>query len=263
MYNTEAVDAGRYQTIGQLIGASILINGRGPECFHPAFIRALFGVKQPSLIEEINDGLIKEGLNLIDQGKYDVLYERDINPIGKDATELKRLFLLDALVYSKSSAIQQLKKGISSICPNLLHEENFQEMKKLFAYSVVEYTFEQIVSEIIYPQTKNGSIEQGSNLGNEIRCAIADFEMILLNIGQKNVFITPDVPMKYTDLLFFITASDRLPSWGLSSKIEVDFSSNTTFPNSHTCGFLFHLPLKVVESQIVNAVAHGVGFGFV
>eukprot|EP00111_Clytia_hemisphaerica_P000303 TCONS_00000779-protein len=258
---TEAILDGWYHIIGQLIGASILINGRGPECFHDSLVRALFDIEQPLLIEPIDDASIKNQISHINQGNYDTLYDYEINPSGKEKEELIRLYMIAVLVVSKSSAIEQLKGGICSISKNLLLKSNLQEMKNFLVYSPVQYSFEQFISQIEYPQNKIGAVEVGSNLENEVRRGVADFELILLNIGQGKVFLEPGTALRYTDLLYFITGCDRIPSWGLPKKIEVDFDPTTTLPHTHTCGSLLHLPFRVTESQMVVAINFGGGFG--
>jgi len=54
--STEALLEKRYCKLGQIVALSILYNGRGPECFHPAIVRSLYGIDQPDKIEPYPDG---------------------------------------------------------------------------------------------------------------------------------------------------------------------------------------------------------------
>ena len=58
----EAILADKYYKLGQITVLSILTTGRGPECLHPAIVRAIFQVKQPEVIENIEDAFITHDL---------------------------------------------------------------------------------------------------------------------------------------------------------------------------------------------------------
>ena len=69
----------QFYKLGQLSAYSILLLGRGPECFHPAIVRALFRREQPLLFKEIEDGFIKNNLNEICIGNFDRLMDLNIS----------------------------------------------------------------------------------------------------------------------------------------------------------------------------------------
>ena len=68
----------QFYKLGQLSAYSILLLGRGPECFHPAIVRALFRREQPLLFKEI-DGFIKNNLNEICICNFDRLMDLNIS----------------------------------------------------------------------------------------------------------------------------------------------------------------------------------------
>jgi len=113
--NSEALLANQYYKVGQLIALSILILGRGPECFHPIIVREMYGIDQPKVIESIDDGFINQSIREIYAENYDCLLDLNIYPRGKSKDELIRLFLISKLLHSKSGAIEQVKRGIKSV----------------------------------------------------------------------------------------------------------------------------------------------------
>ena len=91
--------------MGQLSAYSILLLGRGTECFHPVVVRALFRQEQPLSLEELEDGFIKNNLNEIRIGNFDCLMDLNINFYGKTQEELLSLYLLSSIVHIKYHAI--------------------------------------------------------------------------------------------------------------------------------------------------------------
>ena len=101
----ESILEQNYFKLGQLVGVSVLTFGRGPGCLHPALVRAMFDIKQPEVIEDVDDGVIKNDLDNIDSQKYDCLFDLNIVPYGKSKEELKRSYLLSIVVMQKYAAI--------------------------------------------------------------------------------------------------------------------------------------------------------------
>lgn len=256
----------RFYKLGQITGLSILITGRGPECLHPAVVRAIFDVDQPQEIEPIEDGLINERIDEIKNGLYEALYEQNINPSNKTTNELIRLFLISAIVNSHFFAIHKFRSGIISISPNILDCSNFESNKKCLEYSTaVEYTFEEMISLFIYPQTTNLDADEAtSNFMDRIRIAISEFELFLLDVGHGNVIIEDETLLTFHDILLLLTGCDRIPPSGLEKKIEVFFADDISYPKISTCGLIFTLPIqtKNFQTMMVNSVKFGgVGFG--
>ena len=92
--NAEAVLADKYYKLGQITALSILTIGRGPECLHSAVVQAMFQVKQPEVIENIEDAFITHDLEEISRGNYDPLFDANINTIGASVADLQQTFVL-------------------------------------------------------------------------------------------------------------------------------------------------------------------------
>ena len=124
--NAEAVLADKYYKLGQITALSILTIGRGPECLHPAIARAMFQLKQPEVIENIEDTFITHDLEEISKGNYDPLFDANISTIGASVADLQRTFVLTKIVLTKFSAIKQFTDGISSLCNDLTSATFYQ-----------------------------------------------------------------------------------------------------------------------------------------
>ena len=73
LLSSEGILQKQFYKLGQLSVYSILLLGRGTECFCPAVARALFRQEQPLFLEEIEDGFIKKNSNEIRIGNFDCL----------------------------------------------------------------------------------------------------------------------------------------------------------------------------------------------
>jgi len=120
------------------------------------------------------------------------------------------------------------------------------------------YTFEQVINLFEYSQIDK--VESGSNIENSIRNSIGEFELFLLNIGN-NVINVDDSLLTYSNFLFFLTGSDRIPPGGFDKKIEVYFEGSRI--NVSTCVLVLTLPTATanLEESILVALKFGGGFG--
>ena len=84
-----------YYKLGQLVGFAISNIGRGPECFYPFVMKALFNkdVLELNSIPQIDDLELKSVLGKMDHAIYDDLHNMSICP-SKDKDESKRLFTI-------------------------------------------------------------------------------------------------------------------------------------------------------------------------
>jgi hypothetical protein len=260
--NTEALLQNKYYTLGQIIALSILVQGRGPECFHPSVVCACFELEQPVEIKNIDDSRIELDLQSIRLGNYDCLLEMNVVPFGKPISELIRLYMIATLVHSKFSAISQFSSGVRTISKSLFDPSNYNFMRTFLESSAVEYTFDQIISLMSYQQIKLKVFENGSNDESNLRECIAEFEMFLINIGIGLVFLEENVALRYTDLIFFITGCDRIPPFGFEKNIDI-FFEDVSLPKASTCGLILTLPKKAstLGASIITAVKFGGGFG--
>ena len=142
--DTDSVLSKKYFLVGQVCGVCILTLGRGPECIHPAVVRALFKIDQPKEIEGVNDASINQQISKIESGNYDPLYDLNISTFDKTAAEYKRLFLISALAHSKNSNIEQFRDGLISISNDLVSENAFNVMVLFYTYKEKAITFNQM-----------------------------------------------------------------------------------------------------------------------
>jgi len=256
----------RFFKLGQITGLSILLCNRGPECLHPAVVRALFDKEQPEKIESIDDGLFVSKIEEIKSGSYDDLFEHNINPIGKTTEELIRLYQISALINANFFAIHKFRSGVNSISKNILNVKNYEEIKQCLQYrATIEYTFEDFIQLIAYPQTINIDAEEAnSNFLDRLRNAISEFELFLLEVGKNMVQLDGELKLNFSDILLLLTGSDRIPLGGFEKKIEVFFTADVSIPKISTCGLIFTLPLAMenFSKLMVNSIKFGgVGFG--
>ena len=261
--DTDSVLSKKYFLVGQICGVSILSLGRGPECIHPAVVRALFKIDQPVEIEGIDDASINGKISEIESGNYDSLYDLNISPYGKSAAELKRLFLISALVHSKNSSIEQFRDGLISISNDLVRDNTFDAMVSFYVYQDKVITFNQIAKLFSYPQKEN--LQPGSNELLKIVESMTEFEMILSEIESNLVFLGPDSKMTFNHLLFFCTGVDRIPPYGFEKDIEVKFEGDS-LPRASTCALEVIFPLQndeqmSLKEKLIVAIKFGGGFG--
>ena len=217
-------------------------------------------MEQPIILEDIEDAFIKDEIEAIKSGNYNCLYDFHISPIGKNNQELIRLFMIVKLIQLKYSAIEQFRDGVNSVSMKILHPENYQSVRSLLEHKEIEYTFDDFISLIEYPQL--GTCESGSNDEGILWKCIAEFELLLMDVGQGNIELEDRKPLGYTDILFFVTGCDRIPAYGFDKKIEVVYE-NVILAKASTCGLILTLPNDSlrIEFAIKQAIRFGGGFG--
>ncbi|XP_066913083.1 uncharacterized protein [Clytia hemisphaerica] len=249
--NTDSALGKQNHQVGQIVGLSILLYQRGPECLHPAIVRELFGLEQPNIIEPFDDGLIQHNLKKIKEGDVVPLLDQGIVPAGRPYPELEKLYLLSSLVGMKYQAISQFKDGINSVSASILKKQNFNTVKVLLEErKPITYCFEDFVLLFDYTDPK---IQPGSNKAMKIRNCISEFELFLLNLGNGRFNYT------YCDLLFLLTGLDRLPPNGGLNKIKVKFDA--LIMKASTCGPNLELPVLDCPDQIEKNMLMGLKFG--
>ena len=159
--NVKAVLADKYYKLGQITALSILSIGRGPECLHPAIVRAMFQVKQPEVIENIEDAFITHDLEEISKGNYDPLSDPNINIIGASVANLWRAFVLTKIVVMKFSAIKQFTDGVSSLYNDLTNTTFYKVISTYLCPNNITISFDEMVKEFSYNQLQ--VLEKGSN----------------------------------------------------------------------------------------------------
>ena len=102
-----SVIGNHYFEVAQLVGLSVLKINRGPECIHPAVVRAMSNIEQPLELETVEDEMLNSIIDSIVKGNFDALLNANINPFGKSVKELIQLYYLSHVILTKFSAIQQ------------------------------------------------------------------------------------------------------------------------------------------------------------
>ncbi|XP_057301645.1 uncharacterized protein LOC130636068 isoform X2 [Hydractinia symbiolongicarpus] len=257
--NTESLIDNKYFFLGQLSALSILQNGRGPECFHPAVVRSIYGLNQPATIENVGDYEIKKTLENIQNGDYDSLLEKGISVINRSETELRRLFLINRIVHQNYSSIHQYISGIKSICPAFTEQRAYQIMEKYFLFSDKEISYDDMVALFNYEDLDE--CEVGSNRFLEIQDCIVEFELFLSQVDSGEV-TRNNLPLRFDQLVEFCTGVDRIPPYGFEKKIDVKFK-DVSLPNASTCSLTLTIPTKELSKRMATGIHFGEGFGVV
>ena len=72
--------------------------------------------------------------------------------------------------------------------------------------------------------------------------------------------VSEEQPLTFQPVLFFCTEMDRIPPYGLTQKIEVEFK-DVPLPWASTCGLHLILPTVDIKRKLVIAVNFGGDFG--
>ncbi len=262
--NTDAVMSNKYHVLGQLTGVSILTNGRGPECLHPAIVRSMYNVKQPFEIEEVDDEIIKHSLAEIESGNYDCLLDLNISTIGKKKSDLCRLFKIASIVNKKFKAIDDFRAGMASISEALVSTKAYTKLRSFLKFQTKKISFDDISGLFRYaPLTE---CEVGSNDYNIVQQGIVEFEIFLAAIQSGEIMLNSEEPWTYGHILYFCTGVDRIPPFGFEKSIDVTFWGSS-LPTASTCALELTLPFSkdgLDSHNIQNnmAIAINMGGGF-
>ena len=114
-----------------------------------------------------------------------------------------------------------------------------------------------MVKQFSYTQLQ--VLEKGSHEYSEFEL-IAEFELLLSEIESKEIMLSEEQPLAFEQLLFFCMGMDRIPPYGLTQKIEVEFK-NVSLPCANTCALHLTLPTVDIKGKLVIVVNFGGGFG--
>ena len=115
-----------YFKLGQIVGLSVIYIGRGPQCFHEAVVNSIYGItldKEPPLVDVME---LRSKIEDIDNGKFDDLFEHNINPYVADISEANRLFIRSYTILSRYAAIEQFSCGLASIDSSLTDRSTYK-----------------------------------------------------------------------------------------------------------------------------------------
>ena len=170
-----------YYKLGQSAGFAICNIGRGPECFHPIVVKALFNkdVLELNVIPEIDDLDLKSVLEKIDHGVYDDLHDMSVGP-SKDKDESKRLFTISFTILKHFGAINQFKMGLKSINEKFVHTDNYKIVQYFLQNKGNILTLKQLMDILKY----HNDHDVGSILHNQVVDAICDFEIFLAGVSN-------------------------------------------------------------------------------
>ena len=76
-----------------------------------------------------------------------------------------------------------------------------------------------------------------------------------ISLGGNNI-------LDYEQLIFFDTATNRIPPYGFENLIDVTFE-DVSLPKVSICALTLTLPNKhkLIREKLVTAIKHGGGFG--
>ena len=246
-----AIISKEYCILGQLCALAILHIGRGPACFHLCLVEAVFTGRSSFPLESFDasdaDGELKFKLESIKNGDNTPLIESNIFPTD-DITKNAELFINYFCIISRYAAIQDFRRGFTSILKNY---DKICCLQRFFVYSKPTVTLAEVRSIIRY--VKRG--ETGSNLLAKEESAITEFEMLLLNLSQ-NVY-----DINLSDFLKFAACVDRIPPQGLGKSIDVYFHERNELPTASTCGLFLNIPLNIKPDMFLMAIKDGGTFG--
>ena len=245
----EAIRLNQYQFLGQVSALSILKIGRGPECLHPLLVDSIFETEYSNLFCNYNDfdGELKAKLDEIKTGNNDSLLEANIVP-GKVKDSNAERFAEYYCIYSRAAAINQFRKGVTSIAKCII--DNPCCFKKFFVQCCSKTTLEELRQCVSFKRSVNGT-----NQYEKEEDAISEVELFFMELENEQS------PLKIKDFLQFCAAVDRIPLLGFSKDIEIFFVNQNIFPKVSTCGLTLTLPLTVDRSMLQFAVAEGGTFG--
>ena len=147
--------------------------------------------------------------------------------------------------------------------PKLLEDNSFNLVSKYFQHDECrKITFDQVISLFQYKQIVENIFDVGSNERMNITNCITEFELFLLQIGSNSICLGDNDILDYEQLIFFATATDRIPPYGFEKLIDVTFE-DVSLPKVSTCGLALTLPdkHKLIREKLVTAIKHGGGFG--
>ena len=145
------------------------------------------------------------------------------------------------MVFSKHVAISQFRDGLQSVSSNLVDSSNYEVMKSYLEENDQLLTFDSLIEIIDYSQLQ--STEEGSNAHFQIKDAVGEFEMFLTADEAGEISIKRTL-LNLGDLLVFCTGTDRIPSFGFATKLEIIFEDRT-LPKGHTCGLILSVQLLI------------------
>ena len=244
----------QYFLLGQLTGLSIVIIGRGCECFNLLMLQAMYGIVYDQQLPVVDDSELEHKLNAIENGDVDALLELGIVPT-KNTTENKRLFTISFVVLKIFGAIEQFCKGLKNVDSSFGDVANFKVMKTFLMPNNVKVKLEDILKVISF--NKEGE-EEGSNAWSITNNLACDFELFLASVANNEVD-----GVTLSDVLFLFTGLQRIPPFGLENNIEIFFSADLELPKISTCAYTVVLPHKDIEKAVKIALEFGTGFGTV
>ena len=102
----------------------------------------------------MDDGTVLKVHREIENG-CDNFLAKEINVHGKSQDEIKKIFLVTELIFSKHAAISQFRDGLQSMSSNLIYSFNYEVMKSYFKENDQLLAFDLLIKIIDYPQLKS------------------------------------------------------------------------------------------------------------
>ena len=147
--------------------------------------------------------------------------------------------------------------------PKLLEDNSCKLVSKYFQHDECrKITFDQVISLFQCKEIVENIFNVGSNERMNINNCTTEFESFLLQIGSDPTSLGGNDILDYEQLIFFATATDRIPPYGFVKLIDFTFE-DVSLPKVSTCALTLTLPNKhkLIRERLVTAIKHGEGFG--
>ena len=138
----------------------------------------------------------------------------NINPLGKEKEDLKRFYLLAALVHSNFSAIQQYSNGVVPVSKSILHPSKYNKLRHMFKRGLdYNYDFNQVITLFRYSQT---DFETELNEELNLRDWIIEFELFFNEHWQQWSFYkrrSSDNLQRHSSISYWFWQNPNLWIW--------------------------------------------------
>ena len=185
-----------HNLLGQLVGLSILNNGRGSECFNKLIFQSIFKILHDEELPEIEDSELEEKLKNIDQGNLDALYDEGICPTG-NVNENKSLLTISFIVLKNYGAIEQFKSGLENVDRPLTLKDNSDKMKCFLMPVHYQLTLEHFLLNInVFKNEEKGS--NAHRISENLACDLEIFFATVAN-GEINGISLEDILYRFEE----------------------------------------------------------------
>ena len=200
-----------------------------------ALVEAIF---DRDIVETISfyDDIYLHNAREIDSGKLGALFDAGINPTDVNA---KDMYSLHYSILSRCTAIIDFKRGINSVCPDIMAK--YDIFARYFRYAKVNLKAYDILKLFNYKI----DFQPGSNGRLAEDDAMFELEFVLADLEKEKCG-----SLKLADFLIFATCCDRIPSFGFNKGIDIYFTKEDRL----ACDLSFVIPTINTRHNILKAL---------